>query len=166
MTAEEEALITELENQFIDGLSESSVRLTPDYLVAWRYESLKSNWTGQPDHYWVMPPGYRTVEVSLPSPDCKRFSTSRAISAAIASLARRSPPYGPPFEHRQFLVVRRREQSGKRVEREFDWYSETDTEWEEAELSVRFVTHARKCARRRTRKVTEDTVPPAETDEE
>lgn len=139
MTPEEKALIEQLCASFIDGLSGSYVRLTPDYLVGWVYRSWKSTWTGQPDYYCLMPLGYVRAEVSLPRPDWKPFILSQVLLEALSAAGGTSRPYGPSLQHRHYLYVRGRGRDGKRLELAFDWYGPTDAEWEEADAFVHFV---------------------------
>lgn len=106
-TAEEEAFIKQLEHQFIDGLNDAYIRLTPDYLLGWVYHSGRSNWSGQPDYYCVMPLGYIHAEVSLPHPDWKPFIIGHMLKEALATaLGTTAPAGGPYLEDRYYLYVR------------------------------------------------------------
>ncbi len=139
MTAEEKRLIDELCQQFVDNLSNSYVRLTPDYLVGWVYRSWKSHWSGQPDYYCIMPLGQITAEVSLPRPDWKPFVVGQVLLQTAASLSGAARGYGPTLQHKRYLYVRGKAQDGSSLELAFDWYDVADKEWEEAERFVRFV---------------------------
>ncbi len=136
-TPEEEALIRQLEKQSITRLD--PVIVTPDYLVAWVYRTVRSHWTGQPDFYCVMPLGHITAQVSLPRPDWKPFIVGHMLLEAMAQLGSGSRPYGPPLQERRYLYVRGRDKNGEKLEMAFDWYNPTDKEWEEAEMAVEFV---------------------------
>jgi len=139
-TPEEEAFIKGLEPQFIDGLTDSCVRLTPDYLVGWVYRSVRSHWTGHPDFYCVMPLGYVDVEVSLPRPDWKPFIVGHGLKSALATaLGTTTPAGGPYLEDKRYLYVLGRDAEGGSVEMAFDWYGPKDRDYEEAEMVVRFV---------------------------
>jgi hypothetical protein len=139
MTAEEKRLIDELCQQFVDNLSDSYVRLTPDYLVGWVYRSWKSHWSGQPDYYCLMPLGQITAEVSLPRPDWKPFVVGQVLLQAAASLSGAGRGYGPTLQHKRYLYVRGKAQDDSPLELAFDWYDVGDKKWEEAERFVRFV---------------------------
>lgn len=139
-TPEEEAFIQEFEKQFVDGLSSSYVRATPDYLVGWVYRSLKSNFSGWPDYYCLMPLGYIRAEVSLPRPDWKPFISGHVLKEALAAtLGTTAPAGGPYLEHRHYLYVRGRGEGGEQLELAFDWFSPGDEGYEEAEMLVRFI---------------------------
>ena len=138
MTTEEKALIDELLQQFVDSLDDSYVRLTPDYLVGWVYRSWKSTWSGQPDHYCLMPLGHITAEVSLPRPDWQPFIVSQVLLEA-ASLTGAARGYGPSLQDKRYLYVRGKAKDGSPLELAFDWYDLADDRWEEAEMFVRFV---------------------------
>lgn len=139
----------DLRGQFVDGLSASYVRVTPDYLVGWVYRSVKSTWTGTPDYYCVMPLGHITAEVSLLRPDWKPFVISQVVLETVSSLTGNSRPAGPTLQERHYLYVRGRGEDGAPLELAFDWYNPTNTEWEEAEIVVRFVNWARQLVRGR-----------------
>ncbi len=139
-TPEEEAFIHGLEPQFIDGLTDSCVRLTPDYLVGWVYRSVRRHWTGWPDFYCLMPLGDVRAEVSLPQPDWKPFIVGRILREALTTaLGGGTTAGGPYLEDKRYLYVRGRDERGKRVEMAFDWYGPADRGYEEAEMVVRFV---------------------------
>jgi hypothetical protein len=138
MTAEEKALIDGLLNQFVDGLDDSCVRLTPDYLVGWVYRAWKSTWSGQPDYYCLMPLGHITAEVSLPRPDWQPFVVGQVLRQA-ASLTGAARGYGPSLQDKRYLYVRGKAKDGSPLELAFDWYDLADDRWEEAEMFVRFV---------------------------
>lgn len=138
-TPEEEALIRRLQEQFIDGLTDSYVRLTPDYLVAWVYKSLWSNLSGHPDYYYLMPLGHIDVEVSLPQPDWKPFIVGHMVVEALEELGGSGATYGPPLEHRHYLYVRGRDAHSAPLEMAFDWYGPADEEYDEAQWLVQFV---------------------------
>lgn len=142
MTPEDKAFIAQLCESFIDGLTDSYVRLTPDYLVGWVYRSWKSTWTGQPDYYFIMPLGYVQAEVSLPRPDWKPFVIGQLVMESLYALGGSSRSYGPSLQHRHYLYVRGRGEGGKHLQLAFDWYKPTDEKWDEAEVFVRFVQHA------------------------
>lgn len=139
MEPEEKAFIEALLASFVDGLTGSYVRLTPDYLVGWVYRSWKSTWTGQPDYYCIMPLGYVRAEVSLPQPDWKPFIISQVLLEAVSAVTGASRPYGPALQDRRYLYVRGRGEDSSRLELAFDWYNPTDEEWEEGEIFVRFI---------------------------
>ncbi len=139
MTPEEKAFISELLTQFVDGLSDSYVRLTPDYLVGWVYRSWKSTWSGQPDYYCIMPLGHVRAEVSLPRPDWEPFIISQVLLEAVSSLSGASRAAGPTLQDRRYLYVRGHGKDGQRLELAFDWYETTDAEWEEGEVLVRYI---------------------------
>ncbi len=141
-TPEEETFIRQLEAETITRLD--PVIVTPDYLVAWVYRTVRSHWTGQPDFYCVMPLGRITAEVSLPRPDWKPFIVGHVLLEAMAQLGSGSRPYGPPLQERRYLYVRGRGKDGKELEMAFDWYNPTDREWEEAEMVVEFVNRGRR----------------------
>jgi len=147
MAPEDRAFIARLSESFIDDLADSSVRVTPDYLVGWVYRSWKSTWSGQPDCYCVMPLGYVSAEVSLPRPDWKPFVVGQLLMESAAALGGSSRSYGPSLQHRRYLYVTGPGEGGERLELAFDWYEPTDERWGEAEVFVRFVQHARLRAR-------------------
>lgn len=139
-TAEEEAFIQELERQFLDGLTGSYVRITPDYLVGWVYRSMHSTLSGQPDYYCVMPLGYISAEVSLPRPDWNPLIIGHILKGSLAAaLGITAPSGGPYLEDRYYLYVRGRGIDGAPLELAFDWYGPVDHEYEEAKLMVRFI---------------------------
>jgi hypothetical protein len=139
-SAEAIALIEQLEQQFVDGLTDSYVRVTPDYLVGWVYHSLRSTLTGHPDYYCVMPLGHIRAEVSLPRPDWEPFIIGHVLKEALASaLSAATPAGGPYLEDRQYLYVRGRDENGDPLELAFDWYRPGDANYDEANLIVRFV---------------------------
>ncbi len=150
MTPEEEAFIADLLDRFVDGLTDSYVRVTPDYLVGWVYRSWRSTWTGRPDYYCIMPLGHIRAEVSLPQPDWKPFIISQVLLEAASSVTGASRTYGPSLQDRRYLYVRGRGKDGSPLELAFDWYNLTDEKWEEAEMMVRFVNRfSRSPSRRR-----------------
>lgn len=136
MTPEEEAFITEALGRCVDGLNDSYVRVTPDYLVGWVYRSVKSTWTGTPDYYCVMPLGHVSAEVSLPRPDWQPFLVGHVLKEALGG---GSSSGGPYLQDRRYLYVRGRGEDGSRLELAFDWYNPGDGGYEEAEWVVRFV---------------------------
>ncbi|MBC7226199.1 MAG: hypothetical protein H5T61_03080 [Thermoflexales bacterium] len=113
-TPEDEALLADLQAQFLDGLADSPVRVTPDYLVGWAYRSPRGLIGGWPDSY-VMPLGFITADVSLPQPTLEE-----------------------PAEKR-LLYVQGVGEDGNPLKLAFDWYGAMDKEHEEAEFVVRFV---------------------------
>lgn len=140
-SAEEEALIRRLEQQFIDSLTASYVRLTPDYLVGWVYRSVRSHVSGQPDYYSLMPLGYISAEVSLPRPDWEPFIIGHVLKQALAAALKTSAPAGGPYlEDRNYLYIRGKGADGAPTELAFDWFTPVDEGFEEAEFLVRFVT--------------------------
>ncbi len=139
MTPEEKAFISELLTQFVDSLSHSYVRLTPDYLVGWVYRTWKSTWSGQPDYYCIMPLGYIRAEISLPQPDWQPFILSQVLLEAVSSLGGTSRAAGPPLQDRRYLYVRGRGKDDRQLKLVFDWYDLTDKEWEEGEIFVRYI---------------------------
>lgn len=139
MTPEEKAFISELLTQFVDSLSHSYVRLTPDYLVGWVYRTWKSTWSGQPDYYCIMPLGYIRAEISLPQPDWQPFILSQVLLEAVSYLGGTSRAAGPPLQDRRYLYVRGRGKDDRQLELVFDWYDLTDKEWEEGEIFVRYI---------------------------
>jgi len=148
-TPEEEAFIQGLESQFIDGLTDSCVRLTPDYLVGWVYRSVRSHWTGWPDFYCLMPLGDVRAEVSLPQPDWKPFIVGRVLREALATVLGGGTTTGGPYlEDKYYLYVRGRDEKGKQVEMAFDWpYARpAHQKYEEAKMVVRFVEAMRERA--------------------
>lgn len=147
MTPEEKAFISELLTQFVDGLSDSYVRLTPDYLVGWVYRSWKSTWSGQPDYYCIMPLGHIRAEVSLPQPDWKPFILSQVLLEGLSSLSGAARAAGPTLQDRRYLYVRGRGKDGQRLELAFDWYDLTDEKWEEGEVFVRYIGECRRRSR-------------------
>jgi len=139
-SAEDEAFVKELEPHFIDGLTGSYVRATPDYLVGWVYQSVHSTLSGQPDYYCVMPLGYISAEVSLPRPDWKPFIIGHMLKEALATVLGTTAPSGGPYlEHRYYLYVRGRAIDGAPLELAFDWYGLVDNEYKEAKFLVRFI---------------------------
>jgi hypothetical protein len=143
-TPEEDALLRALEQQFVDGLADSYVRLTPDYLVGYVYRSAHSQLSGAPDFYCLMPLGHVSAEVSLPRPDWKPFLVGHVLKQAVAAaLATQAPSGGPYLENRRYLLVRGRGADGQPLELAFQWYDTVDKQWEEAEFLVRFVQAAR-----------------------
>jgi len=141
-TPEEEAFIQGLQSQFIDDLTDSCVRLTPDYLVGWVYRSVRSHWTGHPDFYCVMPLGDVSAEVSMPRPDWEPFIVGHVLKAALAEVLGGGTTAGGPYlEDKYYLYIRGRDKKGKRVEMAFDWpYARpAHQKYEEAQMVVRFV---------------------------
>lgn len=140
-SAEDEALIKRLEQQFIDGLTTSYVRLTPDYLLGWVYRSVRSHWTGQPDYYCLMPLGYISAEISLPRPDWEPFIIGHVLKEALAAALKTTAPAGGPYlEHRRYLYIRGRSADGAPMEFAFDWYNPGDEGYDEAQFLVLFVS--------------------------
>ncbi len=146
-TAEDEAFVQELERQFLDVLTNSYVRITPDYLVGWVYRSLRSTWGGQPDYCCVMPLGYIHVEASLPHPDWKTFIIGHVLKEELATAFGTTAPSGGPYlQDRYYLYVRGRDISGAPLELAFDWYGPGDNGYKESRLLVRFIqTAASRC---------------------
>lgn len=139
-TPEEEALIQDLAGQFVDDLTSSYGRATPDYLVGWGYHSLKSNLSGWPDYYCRMPLGYIRAEVSLPRPDWKPFIIGHVLKEALATALGTTAPSGAPYlEHRRYLYIRGKGKDGTPLELAFDWFNPGDEGYEAAEMWVRFV---------------------------
>lgn len=139
-SAADEAWIAQLLEQCVDGLSESSVRLTPDYLVGWVYRSLRSTLSGYPDYYCILPLGHIQAEASLPRPDWKPFIVGHILKEALAATLGTQPPSGgPQLQHRHYLYVRGRDPSGAPLELAFDWYGPGHPDYEEAQFVVRFV---------------------------
>lgn len=142
-TPAEERLVRELERQFVDGLTGSYARVTPDYLVGYVYESARSKVGGLPDYCCLVPLGHASVEVSLPRPDWKPFLVGHLLKQAFATALSTSAPAGGPYlEHRRYLLARGRGEDGRHLELAFQWYDTADPEWEEAEFLVRFVQSA------------------------
>jgi hypothetical protein len=136
----EEAFIQQLEQQFVDGLSDSYVRATPDYLVGWVYRSVRSTLSGQPDYYCVMPLGYISAEASLPQPDWEPFIIGHVLKEALATALKTTAPAGGPYlEDRHYLYVRGQSEDGAPLELAFDWYGPADDGYDEAQFLVRFV---------------------------
>lgn len=139
-TPQEEAFIEGLKHQLVDGLTDSYVRATPDYLLGWVYRSFKSHVSGIPDYYCVMPLGYVTAEVSMPRPDWKPFIIGHVLKEALAgALGTTAPSGGPYLQDRRYLYLRGRGDDGKSLELAFDWYGPGDSGYEEAEMLVRFI---------------------------
>jgi len=138
--AEEETFVEKLLQQFVDGLTGSYVRVTPDYLVGWVYRSVGSTLSGQPDYYCVMPLGYINVEVSLPKPDWKPFIIGHVLKEMLTTALRTTTPGGGPYlQHRWYLHVHGRDAEGTPLELAFDWYGPGDSGYEEAQFVIRFV---------------------------
>lgn len=117
-TAEDEALLAELKGQVVDGLTDSAVRATPDYLVGWIYPSARSLLGhGHPDYY-IMPLGYVTARTSIP---------------------RLWPTPTGTMEGECFLYVEGVDEKGSPLRLTFEWYRVGDEGYEEAEFLVRFV---------------------------
>lgn len=139
-TPSDEALIENLKSQFVDGLTTSYVRATPDYLLGWIYRSLKSNLSGFPDFYCIMPLGHITAEVSLPRPDWKPFVIGHALKEALATaLGTTTPSGGPYLEHRRYLYVHGRGKDGAPLELAFDWFEPGDESYAESQFVVKFI---------------------------
>lgn len=141
---EEEALILTLQQQFIDGLDDLYVRLTPDYLVAWVYKSLRSTLSGHPDYYCLMPLGDIHAEVSMPRPDWKPFIIGHLVIEALQELGGSGGRSGYiPLEDRRYLHVRGRGTDGAPLELAFDWYTTAKAidreKYYEAECVVKFI---------------------------
>lgn len=136
---EEETFVNELQSQFLDSLTNSYVRVTPDYLVGWVYRSWKSTWTGKPDYYCIIPLGHVTAEASVPQPDWKPFVVGHALREALEAILEADPDYWTTLRDRYYLYVRGRGEDGAPLELAFDWYGPGDDEYEESKLVVRFV---------------------------
>ncbi len=109
-TVEDEMRLADLEGQFVDGLTNSAVRATPDYLVGWIYPSPRSLLGhGHPDYY-IMPLGSVTAETSI--------TGSRRVC---------------------HLFVEGVDEDGAPLRLTFDWYGVGTEGYEEAEFLVRFV---------------------------
>ncbi len=116
------------------------VEATPDYLVGWLYDSLRSKLDGLPDGCCVMPLGYISAEVSFPRPDWKPFIVGHVLKQAVATaLGSTAPAGGPYLEDRRYLYVRGSGEDGAPLELAFEWYGPADEGYEEAEFLVRFV---------------------------
>ncbi|MEJ5230015.1 MAG: hypothetical protein WHT65_08430 [Pseudothermotoga sp.] len=139
MTAEEKEFIDQLLKQVVDKLEDSYIRATPDYLVGWAYKTLKSNWTGIPDYYFIMPIGHVQVEVSRPRPDWKPFIIGHIVVEALNTLGGSGGSHGGITLHdKRYLYVRGRGEDGKKLELAFDWYNLTDSLYEESKRFVQF----------------------------
>jgi hypothetical protein len=118
-TTEDEMLLADLESRFVDGLTDSAVRATPDDLVGWTYLSPRSLLLdGRPDYY-LMPLGYVTAETSITRSD------------GICS-----------------LFMEGVDEDGAPLKLTFDWYGAEAEGYEEAEFLVRFVQAMREKAAR------------------
>lgn len=137
-TPEEQAFVESLNAQVASSLGD--VQLTPDYLLAWLYPSLRSKLDGRPDGWCIMPLGHIRVEVSLPRPDWKPFIVGHILKGALASaLGAATPAGGPYLKDRRYLYVRGQGEDGRPLELAFEWYGPEDREYDEAELLVRFI---------------------------
>lgn len=122
-TVEDEMLLADLKGQFVDGLTDSAVRATPDYLVGWIYPSARNLFGhGHPDYY-IMPLGYVTARTSIP---------------------RLRPTPAGTMEEECFLYVEGVDEEGFPLKLTFEWYRVGDEGYEEAEFLVRFVQAMRK----------------------
>ncbi|MEZ0396669.1 MAG: hypothetical protein ABWK53_09615 [Anaerolineales bacterium] len=65
-SAVEKGFVERLQRQFLDSLTSSYVRVTPDYLVGLMFRPpLKGGWSAQPDSWCLMPLGYVRAEATL-----------------------------------------------------------------------------------------------------
>lgn len=107
---EDERLINELKTKFLDDLTDSTVRVTADYLVGWEYPpSYKDSKNQQPDYY-IMPLGY--------------------ISAEVSSLN---------MEEGSILLIKGKDENNNPLQLTFKWYDINSKYYKEANLLVRFV---------------------------
>lgn len=143
MTTEEKQFIDRLLEQVVDKLEGSYVRATADYLIGWAYKTLKSNWTGVPDYYFIMPIGYIDVEVSMPRPDWKPFIIGHIVIETLNRLGGSGGSHGGITLHdKTYLYVRGRGKDGKKLELAFDWYNLTDSLYEESKRFVEFANRS------------------------